>query len=153
MFRTVLLRSARATLRPTATLPVRFAPLRAYSASALSSEDITLRILDVLKSFEKVNPDKVSFASSLPESQLTRDERRRSRSILPLRPISVSTRSIRSKSSWPYAASSPRSNAVLILSFADRLRKVIINYQYCIDAETDATVCCRILIGDRRRLR
>lgn len=65
MFRNVLLRSTRAlprvatpTYRPTA---LRLSPFRAYSASALSSEDITSRILDVLKSFEKVDPAKVSL--------------------------------------------------------------------------------------------
>lgn len=68
MFRNVLLRSTRAlprvaapTYRP-ATL--QLSPFRAYSASALSSEDITSRILDVLKSFEKVDPAKVTVDSS-----------------------------------------------------------------------------------------
>lgn len=70
MFRTLpLLRTARAALRQTAPIALRPQPLafslkplaaRGYAAAAgLSKDDITVRILDVLKSFEKVDSSKV----------------------------------------------------------------------------------------------
>lgn len=108
MFRNVLLRSARAVPRMTVPLyrptPAFSNSLRAYSASALSSEDITLRILDVLKSFEKVNPDKVSsLYSTLEERRLRRGNRLRLILVLP--PILDSIHSIRSRLSWQYVHS------------------------------------------------
>lgn len=70
MFRTLpLLRTARTALRQTAPVALRPQPLaltlrplaaRGYAAAAgLSKDDITVRILDVLKSFEKVDSSKV----------------------------------------------------------------------------------------------
>ncbi|KAJ1029943.1 hypothetical protein NDA16_000857 [Ustilago loliicola] len=48
-----------------AVVTPRFAPVRFYAASAgLSKPDIETRILDVLKTFEKVDPSKVSATSS-----------------------------------------------------------------------------------------
>ncbi|WVQ85018.1 acyl carrier protein [Cryptococcus sp. DSM 104549] len=76
MYRTVpLLRSALPSLRATTPLLVRPTPLasklaapvfaRGYSAAAgLSHEAITERVLDVLKSFEKVNADKLTLNST-----------------------------------------------------------------------------------------
>lgn len=58
---------ARAASRaaPVAVPMMRFPALalRSYSASALSDDDIRARILDVLKSFEKVDPAKVHLVS------------------------------------------------------------------------------------------
>lgn len=80
MFRTLpLLRTARTALRQTAPIALRPQPLafslkplaaRGYAAAAgLSKDDITVRILDVLKSFEKVDSSKLtnnaSFTSDL----------------------------------------------------------------------------------------
>lgn len=46
---------------------------RSYSAAAgLSREDVQTRVLDVLKSFEKVDPSKVSKNSYYTEVMLTR---------------------------------------------------------------------------------
>lgn len=70
MFRTLpLLRTARTALRQAAPIALRPQPLafslkplaaRGYAAAAgLSKDDITVRILDVLKSFEKVDSSKV----------------------------------------------------------------------------------------------
>lgn len=77
-FRVALRSSALARPRlATAVAPSRawLAPRAAYSAAAgLSKEDITTRVLDVLKGFEKVDPAKVnvicnfrhSYTQSLP---------------------------------------------------------------------------------------
>ncbi|UOH80731.1 acyl carrier protein [Cryptococcus neoformans] len=80
MFRTLpLLRTARTALRQTTPIALRPQPLafslkplaaRGYAAAAgLSKDDITVRILDVLKSFEKVDSSKLtnnaSFTSDL----------------------------------------------------------------------------------------
>lgn len=47
-----------------AVVAPRFTPVRFYAASAgLSKSDIESRILDVLKTFEKVDPSKVRFWS------------------------------------------------------------------------------------------
>ena len=54
--------AARAAVTPRLALAARsrFVPCAAYSAAAgLSKEDITTRVLDVLKAFEKVDPSKV----------------------------------------------------------------------------------------------
>lgn len=73
MFRTLPLlrtaRTARTALRQTTPIALRPQPLafslkplaaRGYAAAAgLSKDDITVRILDVLKSFEKVDSSKV----------------------------------------------------------------------------------------------
>lgn len=63
LLRAPLLRAAtpRAAMRiPLARIaPVSPAAVRMYSAGSLSKDDISTRILDVLKSFDKVTPDKV----------------------------------------------------------------------------------------------
>lgn len=60
MFRLALRAAPRAIVRPAvaARAPVAF---RAYSAAALTKEDVTSRVLDVLKSFEKVDGAKVRW--------------------------------------------------------------------------------------------
>ena len=56
-------RAPMALARPVARAAIvtpRFAPVRFYAASAgLSKSDIETRIVDVLKTFEKVDPSKV----------------------------------------------------------------------------------------------
>ncbi|SPO20474.1 probable ACP1 - mitochondrial acyl-carrier protein [Ustilago trichophora] len=57
-------RAPMALARPAIMTP-RFAPVRFYAASAgLSKSDIETRIVDVLKTFEKVDPSKVAATSS-----------------------------------------------------------------------------------------
>lgn len=72
MFRTTL-RTASIVSRSIITAPksaslIRSTPFvfRSYSASALAPEDIKSRILEVLKSFEKVDPAKVSSFPFVP---------------------------------------------------------------------------------------
>ncbi|SNX84182.1 probable ACP1 - mitochondrial acyl-carrier protein [Melanopsichium pennsylvanicum] len=56
---------ARPAVARAAVVTPRFAPVRFYAASAgLSKSDIETRIVDVLKTFEKVDPSKVSATSS-----------------------------------------------------------------------------------------
>lgn len=57
MFR-LALRAAPRYVRPVAV--PRAMAVRAYSAASLTKEDVTSRVLDVLKSFEKVDASKVS---------------------------------------------------------------------------------------------
>ena len=55
---------ARPAVARTAMVAPRFAPVRFYAASAgLSKSDIESRIVDVLKTFEKVDPSKVRFST------------------------------------------------------------------------------------------
>lgn len=59
--------ATRSVVAPRLTLVARsrFVPCVAYSAAAgLSKEDITARVLDVLKSFEKVDGSKVRTSPS-----------------------------------------------------------------------------------------
>ncbi len=56
MFR-LALRAAPRYVRPVAV--PRAMAVRAYSAASLTKEDVTSRVLDVLKSFEKVDASKV----------------------------------------------------------------------------------------------
>lgn len=58
MFRLALRAAPRAALVRPAVVP-RAMAVRAYSAASLTKEDITSRVLDVLKSFEKVDASKV----------------------------------------------------------------------------------------------
>lgn len=58
MFRLALRAAPRAALVRPAALP-RATAVRAYSAASLTKEDIQSRVLDVLKSFEKVDASKV----------------------------------------------------------------------------------------------
>ncbi|EIW86635.1 acyl carrier protein [Coniophora puteana RWD-64-598 SS2] len=63
-FRNVALARPSIALRARQTIP----SFRAYSATAgLSRDDIQTRILDVMKGFEKVDPAKLSTASSFSE--------------------------------------------------------------------------------------
>ena len=59
-----------ALARPVARAAIvtpRFAPVRFYAASAgLSKSDIETRIVDVLKTFEKVDPSKVRSLPKIP---------------------------------------------------------------------------------------
>ncbi|KAL8290130.1 hypothetical protein RQP46_003069 [Phenoliferia psychrophenolica] len=53
-----------ASRQPQVFAPAPIAAWRSYSASALSADAITARITDVLHSFEKVDPSKVSATAS-----------------------------------------------------------------------------------------
>ncbi|BEI86220.1 hypothetical protein CcaverHIS002_0605070 [Cutaneotrichosporon cavernicola] len=65
MFR-LALRAAPRYVRPVAV--PRAMAVRAYSAASLTKEDVTSRVLDVLKSFEKVDASKLA-----PTSEFTAD--------------------------------------------------------------------------------
>ncbi|TXT16012.1 hypothetical protein VHUM_00515 [Vanrija humicola] len=63
MFR-LALRAAASPARAALVRPAAVPAFRAYSAAALTKDDITARVLDVLKSFEKVDASKLSATSA-----------------------------------------------------------------------------------------
>ncbi|KAF9513608.1 hypothetical protein BS47DRAFT_1295975 [Hydnum rufescens UP504] len=68
-FRALLSARPASTFRPVLpTRPFVIQQLRGYSAAgSLSKEEIQNRVLDVLKSFEKVKPEKLTVSSSFAE--------------------------------------------------------------------------------------
>jgi NADH dehydrogenase (ubiquinone) 1 alpha/beta subcomplex 1 len=79
MFRAILPTLRTALPRPIAAravaLPARAQAVRFYAASAgLSKDDITKRVMDVLKEFEKVDGVKVSFERGQASKQASERE-------------------------------------------------------------------------------